>query len=103
MQSRTLVLAAAAAGACVLLYVLRQRQARLPTAEEQAWLDEQMRTPKPSVTSPSGQVSAEEQKWMDKQIDDAEDADVRTPFHSRHASSPRPSSLPRAMCRTDAR
>ena len=73
---RTLYIAAAAAGVCVVVYLYRQRLLRLPTAEEQAWLEEQMRTPKPALT-PSGQVSAEEQKWMEKQIDEAETADVR--------------------------
>ena len=78
MRSSTLYIAAAAAGVCVAVYLYRQRLLRLPTAEEQAWLEEQMRTPKPAET-PSGQVSAEEQKWMEKQIDDAETADVHNP------------------------
>ena len=78
-STQTLVTVAAAAGvAAAVVYILRQRQlARMPSDEEQAWLDEQLRTPRPSVMSPGSQVSDEEQKWLDKQIQDAETADVR--------------------------
>jgi len=77
-STQTLVTVAAAAGvAAAVVYILRQRQlARMPSDEEQAWLDEQLRTPRPSVMSPGSQVSDEEQKWLDKQIQDAETADM---------------------------
>jgi hypothetical protein len=44
-----------------------------PSAEEQAWLDAQLATPR---GPPSSTPSAEEQRWLDKQIQDAESADM---------------------------
>ena len=64
----------------------RERCFRLPTAEEQAWLDQQLCTPKPQVLIPNVQVSEEEQKWLDKQIEDSETADVRTGMPDVHVS-----------------
>ena len=75
---------AAVLGACLWYY---DRLRRLPTAEEQAWLEQQMATPKPTVLSPGSQVSEEEQRWLDKQIDDAATADVRQCPCPRHATS----------------
>ena len=89
---------AAISAAALLLYSARQRllaMQNLPTAEEQAWLDEQLKTPRAPVLSPGSQVSEEEQKWLDKQIQDAETADMlddarQAAFAPGEGSSPNP-------------
>mmetsp|Transcript_23995 Transcript_23995/g.61249 ORF Transcript_23995/g.61249 Transcript_23995/m.61249 type:complete len:102 (-) Transcript_23995:283-588(-) len=76
-STTTLLVSAAIGAAALYMYLERQhRLANMPTDEEQAWLDEQMRTPRPTALSPGSQVSEEEQKWLDKQIQGAEDADM---------------------------
>ena len=82
-----------AAGAFALYYMYKLRQARMPTAEEQAWLDEQLATPRPPVLSPGG-LSEEEQKWLDKQVTASEEADMlddarQAAFAPGEGSSPR--------------
>jgi len=42
-----------------------------PSAEEQAWLDKQMATPKMSRQESPG-LTHEERSWLDKQIEKAE-------------------------------
>ena len=77
-STTTYVFAACAGGVILGAYLwYHERCLRLPTAEEQAWLDQQLNTPKHQVLSPGSQVSEEEQKWLDKQIEDSETADVR--------------------------
>jgi hypothetical protein len=77
-SATTIILVGAAGAAAIYLFILRQRRlAMLPTDEEQAWLDEQLRTPRPPCMSPGSQVSDEEQKWLDKQIQNVETEDVR--------------------------
>lgn len=77
-NATTIILVGAAGAAAIYLFILRQRRlAMLPTDEEQAWLDEQLRTPRPPCMSPGSQVSDEEQKWLDKQIQNVETEDVR--------------------------
>ena len=72
-MGRTTLIVIASAAALAAFYLWRQRQlGRLPTKEEQAWLDKQLKTPR----TPGG-PNEEEQKWLDKQIKESEDADVR--------------------------
>ncbi|KOO26954.1 hypothetical protein Ctob_002646 [Chrysochromulina tobinii] len=76
-SATTIILVGAAGAAAIYLFILRQRRlAMLPTDEEQAWLDEQLRTPRPPCMSPGSQVSDEEQKWLDKQIQNVETEDM---------------------------
>ena len=53
----------------MVIYRAKRKHLMRPTAEEQAWLDAQLATPR-------GNISADEQKWLDKQIEDAETADM---------------------------
>ena len=59
------------AGAAALIYRAKAIAASKPTAEEQAWLDKQLATPK----NPN-ELTLEEQSWLDKQMKDTEDADM---------------------------
>ena len=51
------------------VFMTLRTKAIKPTAEEQAWLDSQMETPRSNLT-------IDEQKWLDKQIQDTNDAEM---------------------------
>lgn len=63
-----------------------------PTAEEQAWLDKQLATPKMGRQDSPG-LTQEERSWLDKQIEKAE-ADERLDDARQAAYAPGEGSSP---------
>ena len=70
--SETSAAAVFAGGVALLVfYAYRKNALMQPTAEEQAWLNSQMATPR----SPA-KPNADEQAWLDKQMKDQEEAEM---------------------------
>ena len=85
-RRETLALAAVALTAVMVIYRAKRKHLMRPTAEEQAWLDQQL------ASSSSG-LTLEEEKWLDKQVSIAEADDMLD--DARQAGTPRTAS---AVC-----
>ena len=68
-RSELVAFGALAAAAVMVITFAKKKRLMQPTAEEQAWLDQQLASPVHGLT-------AEEEKWLDKQVANAEDADM---------------------------
>ena len=68
-RSELVAFGALAAAAVMVITFAKKKSLMQPTAEEQAWLDQQLASPVHGLT-------AEEEKWLDKQVANAEDADM---------------------------